>query len=143
MSLSHVLGYQLTQANLVSLAHFEQAVGQPFELRPVEYTLLQLLREGACTTPSQLAKELRITPPSMSVWLDKLTARGLLLRSKSAEDGRAQQISLTSKGQKLITQAHDKLLASEQRMLGGLSIGERTMLLEILQKISKTSSKPA
>jgi DNA-binding MarR family transcriptional regulator len=90
-----------------------------------------------------LAKELRITPPSMSVWLDKLTARGLLLRSKSAEDGRAQQISLTSKGQKLITQAHDKLLASEQRMLGGLSIGERTMLLEILQKISKTSSKPA
>jgi DNA-binding MarR family transcriptional regulator len=134
MSISQILGYQLTRANLDCLADFEQAIGQPFELRPVEYTLLQLLRENICTTPSQLAKELRITPPSMSVWLDKLTARGLLSRSKSATDGRAQQIALTAKGQKLSMQAHEKLLASEQRMLAHLSIGERTMLLEILQK---------
>jgi hypothetical protein len=46
MSLSHVLGYQLTQANLVSLAHFEQAVGQPFELRPVEYTPASIVARG-------------------------------------------------------------------------------------------------
>ncbi len=137
MSISQVLGYQLTQANLISLENFEQAVGQPYELRPVEYTLLQLLREGICTTPSQLAKELRITPPSMSVWLDKLTARGLLTRSKSETDGRAQQIALTAKGQKLITQAHDKLLASEQRMLAHLSVGERAMLQEIMEKMIK------
>ncbi|NJS35363.1 MAG: winged helix-turn-helix transcriptional regulator [Brachymonas sp.] len=143
MSLSQVLGYQLTQANLESLANFEQAVGQPFELRPVEYTLLQLLREGLCTTPSQLAKELRITPPSMSVWLDKLTARGLLSRSKSTVDGRAQQLALTAKGQKLITQAHEKLLLSEQRMQSHLSAGERTLLLEILQKISQSGIKPS
>lgn len=134
MSISQIVGYQLTRANLESLAHFEQAVAAPYELRPVEYTLLQLLREGICTTPSQLAKELRITPPSMSVWLDKLTSRGLLTRSKCETDGRAQQIALTSKGQKLITQAHEKLLASEQRMLAHLSMGERTMFLEILEK---------
>jgi DNA-binding MarR family transcriptional regulator len=139
MSLSQVLGYQLTQANLESLANFEQSVGQPNDLRPVEYTLLQLVREGLCTTPSQLAKELRMTPPSMSVWLDKLTARGLLSRSKSATDGRAQQVSLTAKGQKLIAQVHEKLLLSEQSMLSHLSMGERTMLVEILQKLRKIS----
>lgn len=139
MSLSQVLGYQLTQANLESLAHFEQSVGQAYDLRPVEYTLLQLVREGLCTTPSQLAKELRMTPPSMSVWLDKLTARGLLSRSKSATDGRAQQVSLTAKGQKLIAQVHEKLLLSEQSMLSHLSMGERTMLVEILQKLRKIS----
>ncbi len=138
MSISQVLGYQLTQANLTSLENFEQAIGLPYELRPVEYTLLQLLREGICTTPSQLAKELRITPPSMSVWLDKLTARRLLTRSKSETDGRAQQIALTPKGQKLITQAHDKLLSSEQRMLAHLSVGERAMLQELLQKMIKS-----
>jgi DNA-binding MarR family transcriptional regulator len=137
MSISKVFGYQLTQANLTSLENFEQSVGQAYELRPVEYTLLQLLREGICTTPSQLAKELRITPPSMSVWLDKLTVRGLLSRSKSATDGRAQQIDLTAKGQKLIAQAHEKLLASEQRMLAHLSMGERTLLQEILEKMIK------
>ena len=137
MSISQVLGYQLTQANLTSLENFEQAIGQPYDLRPVEYTLLQLLREGICTTPSQLAKELRITPPSMSVWLDKLTSRDLLTRSKSATDGRAQQLTLTVKGQKLITQVHEKLLSSEQHMLAHLSMGERAMLQEILQKLIK------
>ncbi len=140
MSLSQITGYQLTRANLVALAGFERDIERTFNLRPVEYTILQLVREGQCTTPSQLAKELAITPPSMSVWLDKLTARGFLTRSKSATDGRASQVQLTMSGNKLVAQAHEALIKSEQRMLGRLSAGERVMLLEILQKLSQIST---
>ena len=143
MSLSQIIGYQLTRANLVALAAFERDITKSFDLRPVEYTILQLVREGQYTTPSQLAKELSITPPSMSVWLDKLTARQLLTRSKSATDGRASQVQLTASGNKLIKQAHDTLIKSEQRMLGHLSVGERAMLQEILQKLSQLSTLPA
>ncbi len=143
MSLSQIIGYQLTRANLVSLAVFERDITKSFDLRPVEYTILQLVREGQCNTPSQLAKELAITPPSMSVWLDKLTARQLLTRSKSATDGRASQVQLTASGNKLIKQAHETLIKSEQRMLGHLSVGERAMLQEILQKLSQISISPA
>lgn len=143
MSLSQITGYQLTRANLVALAAFERDIAKLFDLRPVEYTILQLVREDQCTTPSQLAKELSITPPSMSVWLDKLSARKLLSRSKSATDGRASQVQLTASGNKLITQAHETLIKSEQRMLGHLSAGERVMLLEILQKLSKIGTLPA
>ncbi len=137
------MGYQLTRANLVALEAFARDVGDKFDLRPVEYTILQLVREGQCTTPSQLAKELVITPPSMSVWLDKLSARKLLSRSKSASDGRASQVQLTAAGLKLITQAHEALQKSEQKMLSVLSAGERAMLQEILQKLCKTASSPA
>ena len=140
MSLSQITGYQLTRANLVALAGFERDIERTFNLRPVEYTILQLVREGQCTTPSQLAKELAITPPSMSVWLDKLTARGFLTRSKSATDGRASQVQLTMSGNKLVAQAHEALIKSEQRLLGALSPGERVMLLEILQKLSQIST---
>ena len=143
MSLSQIIGYQLTRANLMALAAFERDITKSFDLRPVEYTILQLVREGQYTTPSQLAKELSITPPSMSVWLDKLTARQLLTRSKSATDGRASQVQLTASGNKLIKQAHDTLIKSEQRMLGHLSVGERAMLQEILQKLSQISPLPA
>jgi DNA-binding MarR family transcriptional regulator len=143
MSLSQITGYQLTRANLMALAAFERDIEKEFELRPVEYTILELVREGQCTTPSQLAKELCITPPSMSVWLDKLTARHLLTRSKSATDGRASQVQLTEVGQKLIAQAHVALLKSEQGLLAVLSAGERIMLLEILQKMSRNSTLPS
>lgn len=143
MSLSQIMGYQLTRANLVALDAFARDIEKAFDLRPVEYTILQLVREGLCTTPSQLAKELAITPPSMSVWLDKLSARKLLSRSKSASDGRASRVQLTASGTRLITQAHEALLKSEQRLLSGLSAGERVMLLEILQKLSRISTSPA
>ena len=135
MSLAQITGYQLTRANLVALAAFSRDIERAFDLRPVEYTILELVREGQCTTPSQLAKELAITPPSMSVWLDKLSNRQLLSRSKSATDGRASQVQLTANGLKLVKQAHETLLKSEQRLLSPLSAGERAMLLEILHKL--------
>jgi DNA-binding MarR family transcriptional regulator len=135
MSISQITGYQLTRANLVSLASYAQHVERLYKLRPVEYTVLQLVREGQCTTPSQIAKELAITPPSMSVWLDKLAARKLLSRSKSAVDGRASQVQLTASGLRLITQAHEALEKSEQHLLSCLSAGEKVMLLEILHKL--------
>ncbi len=142
MSLSQVTGYQLTRANIAGLASYARDIERVFDLRPVEYTILQLVREGQCTTPSQLAKELSITPPSMSVWLDKLSERKLLARSKSALDGRASQVQLTTAGLKLITQAHEALLKSEQRLLAPLSAGERVMLLEILNKLCEKQPLP-
>jgi DNA-binding MarR family transcriptional regulator len=142
MPLSDITGYQLTRANLAGLAGFSRDVERVFDLRPVEFTILQLVREGQHTTPSQLAKELSMTPPSMSVWLDKLSARKLLVRSKSASDGRASQLQLTSAGERLIEKAHDALLKSEEKLLLPLSAGERVILLEILQKIGKNSHQP-
>lgn len=141
MSLSQIVGYQITRANIAALAGFARDIERAFDLRPVEFTILQLVREGQCNTPSQLAKELSITPPSMSVWLDKLSARKLLARSKSAVDGRASQVQLTPVGSRLIEKAHEALLKSDQHFLQPLSAGERVILLEILQKLGENVRK--
>ena len=46
-SLHHVLGYQLAQATIVTDAVFAERVGTPFDLRPVEFTVLCLIH-GWC-----------------------------------------------------------------------------------------------
>jgi DNA-binding MarR family transcriptional regulator len=135
MGVADIVGYQITRANLVGLAHFERAVTRPFNLRPVEFTILQLIHEGQCTTLSQLSKELQMTPPSVSVWLDKLTARRLLRRSKGDTDGRTQHLQLTESGTHLTERAHEALLKGEQQLMAALSPGERVLLLEILHKL--------
>lgn len=135
MGIADIVGYQITRANLVGLANFDRAVTGPFKLRPVEFTILQLLHEGQCTTLSQLSKELHMTPPSVSVWLDKLTERRLIRRSKGDTDGRTQHLQLTETGAQLTTRAHDALLKSEQQFMAALSPGERVLLLEILHKL--------
>jgi DNA-binding MarR family transcriptional regulator len=135
MPVDNIVTYQITRANLVGLANFEGAVTAVFNLRPVEFTILQLLKEGQCTTPGQMSKELQMSPPSMSVWLDKLTERGLIQRSKSDNDGRAQFLQLTKAGEKLSDQSYEALIQSEKKLLSDLSPGEQILLLEILHKL--------
>ena len=78
-----------------------------------------------------------MTPPSVSVWLDKLTERRLIRRSKGDTDGRTQNLQLTDTGTQLTARAHEALLKSEQQFMVALSPGERVLLLEILHKRSQ------
>jgi DNA-binding MarR family transcriptional regulator len=136
MGLDRIVGYQLVQAGIVTGGNFMHAVGRPHKLRPVEFTILQLIRETPHIGPTLLAKTLAMTTPSMTVWIDKLAKSKLLVREKSASDGRGQQLVLTREGTALVDSALQALLASEAALLAHLSVGEREILLEILKKIT-------
>ena len=140
MSLDRIFGYQIVQAGIVTNHNFMQAVGKPHKLRPVEFTILQLIFESPHISPTTLAKTLAMTTPSMTVWIDKLAKRKLLVREKSASDGRGQQLVLTNEGTALVNTALQTILTSEAALLGHLSLGEQEILLEILSKIARATS---
>jgi DNA-binding MarR family transcriptional regulator len=133
-----LLGYQLAQATILTTSTFIRATGKPMDLRPVEFTILQLVNENAPVTPGRLSKALGMTAPGVSVWLDRLEARELLTRERSTTDRRAQNVSLTAQGRELVSQALTCLLAAEQDCLRHLSEGERTILLELLYKVARS-----
>ena len=85
-TLRDILGYQLAQAAIISSGVFEALVGAPLKLRPVEYTILMLVKENAGVSPAQLSKALEVTRPNISVWIDKLEARGLVKREQNTSD---------------------------------------------------------
>ena len=66
-----LLGYQLAQATIQTTRVFTQTVGKPLDLRPVEFTILQLVCENAPVTATQLAKALAVTTPGITIWLDR------------------------------------------------------------------------
>ena len=136
MSLNRITGYQLVQAGIVTGANFMREVGKPHKLRPVEFTILQLIFETPHISPTVLAMTLAMTTPSMTAWLDKLSKRKLLMREKSIKDGRGQTLALTNSGLVLVEDVLKVLLESEAKLLAHLSLGEREILLEILQKIT-------
>ena len=131
-----LLGYQLAQARIFATDIYDHHVGKPTGLRRVELTILQLVKTNPDVTPTRLARALAITTPGITGWLDKLEQRGLLLRQKSAKDGRAQHLRLTQTGNTLVEETLAQLLVGETRALGHLSPGERLMLLELLRKVS-------
>jgi len=131
-----LLGYQLAQAAILTTADFVRVVGKPLRLRPVEFTILQLVHENAPVTATKLAKALAITAPGIALWLDRLEQRGLLKRERNETDRRTQNVSVTRKGAELVASARDRLLQADRALLKHLSEGERHMLLELLHKVA-------
>jgi DNA-binding MarR family transcriptional regulator len=133
--LQQVLGYQLAQAAIVTDAIYARQVGAPFELRPVEYTVLTLIAENPGGSLVQLARALAVTAPNITTMVDRLEARGLVARRQSESDRRAQVMHTTPKGAQLVRKATQLIIDSERAALG-LTPGEQAMLVELLHKVA-------
>lgn len=134
--LRQIVGYELAQAAITTSQVFSTLVGDVFDLRPVEFTLLTLLNENPGTSAKRLAQALAVTPPNITMWMDRLETRGLIARERSVTDRRAQHIRLTPKGTQIARKAFKLLTEGEQTALAPLSVAERTMLVELLHKVA-------
>jgi len=133
--LQMVLGYQLAQASIVTDALFRNEVGDPLELRPVEYTVLTLIAENPGGSPARLARALAVTAPNISALVDRLVSRGLVQRKASSEDRRAQILTVTPSGAELVRKATERIVTAERAALA-LSSGEQAILAELLHKVA-------
>jgi DNA-binding MarR family transcriptional regulator len=135
--LAHLLGYQIVQADIALKKVFFQHIGEPMGLRPVEFTILVLLMFNPGMTGKQLAQTLAVTAPHVTILLDQMSEKGWLERVRSVRDRRAQNIHLTPAGEKLARRAHQVSKTMENDALRHLSVGERAMLPELLQKVAR------
>lgn len=143
-ALHAIVGYQVAQAAIVTDTIFAAEVGKADSLRPVEYTLLALVAANPDVTARQLARGLAVAPPNVAVYLERLQARGLLMRRRSKEDARVQHLRATAAGQALARQATQRLLAAEaQALAGALSPAEQAMLVELLHKLALARRRAA
>lgn len=140
--LADVLGYQLAMARVTTSAVFRQAVGDPLQLRPVEYTILALIHEQPGMAPARLAGALAVTAPNITAWLIRLEARGLVVRSPSDTDRRVQLLRLTAEGDRLCRESTRRLVEGERSRLSALSQGEYTLLSELLRKVAAARALP-
>jgi DNA-binding MarR family transcriptional regulator len=139
--LAQLVGWRLARASVPVRGVFQAGVGGPFDLRPVEFSLLMLLLANGRASPGQLAQALAVAPPKVTALLDRLAARALVRRQRSAADGRATDVLLTPAGRALAQRAHGVAVAMEaQWSAQALSPAERAMLLELLAKLAQASS---
>lgn len=134
--LSDVLGYHIAQAAVTTYATFESHIGQPHNLRKVEYSLLMLLLANGPLTPKRLGHALALSAPNLTLLLDRLQGRGLIRRERSTTDGRSQNIVLTDDGRHLAAVTAVAAGPMERELDDRLSRAERLMLIELLRKVA-------
>ena len=131
-----IVGYQLAQATVATTQVFMQRVGRPLKLRPVEFTILALVRENPDATARQIARALALTPPNIALWLDKLESRGFITRTRSERDARKQHIRATAAGAASALNAAAQLVEGDRAALSALSAGEQAKPVELLHTIA-------
>lgn len=128
-------GYLLARSRFQAFRQFENHIGAPFDLKPVEFSILVLLDSNNDVSQTQLAQALGVAAPNMTTFLRKLEGRRLLAREQSPSDGRIQHIVLTPEGKALLTDAVAAGRSMDKNWLSRLSRAEQAMLMELLGKL--------
>ncbi|MDF1478176.1 MarR family transcriptional regulator [Leifsonia sp. H3M29-4] len=121
------IGYALKHAQSLLHLRMEEALS-PLGLTVSHYSCLHHLRREPGISAAVLARRTFVTRQSMNVMLQQLIDRGLVARPTQADGGRALPAVLTSEGVHALDAAQALVDEVEQRMLSGLTAGEREAL---------------
>lgn len=132
--LQSLLGYNARRASLAIIEQFHVDMAS-FNLRPVDFSVLSLIRHNPGTTSRQLCQALNILPPNMVVFLKNFEKRQLVERTPHPTDGRAMGLTLTESGEALIQAAEKTAMDSGLKASSALTESERQTLARLLQKI--------
>jgi len=100
------IGFFLNRARNTLLMEMDAAL-KDLDITGQQMGILMSLTHGVATTPFELSKLLGIDTGLMTRMLDKLEAKGLLSRSRSLDDRRVVNLTVTRKGQEVAERIPD------------------------------------
>jgi len=129
-----LVGYNARRAALSVIGVFVERMAQ-YELKVVDFSLLNLIAHNPGITSRQVCASLNILPPNLVSLVGSLDKRGLIVRLPHPLDGRAVGLYLTDAGQALNAQAEQTVTALELDATERLTAAERKTLIRLLQKV--------
>ncbi len=84
--------------------------------------------EGKGMSQRELAKAVRLSPPTVAVSLKNLEEKGYVSRTTDKEDQRRNLVRLTDKGHRAVELGNEAFQTVEEQMLAGFSEAEKEQL---------------
>lgn len=84
-----------------------------------------------------LVSKLNITPASVSSIVSQMESEGLLVRVQDKKDGRKFSLSLTKKGQSLVSHVIDSWLKIQEEITKGFTEDEKATFLHLLKQVEQ------
>jgi len=94
--------------------------------------VLKIVAERGNPSLKDVARQLRITPPTASVLVEALVRKKLLTREASVGDRRTVRIGLAPAANQLFASLHEKKFSLFKKMLSRLNRADQKKLVEIL-----------
>ena len=118
------------------MPHAAESIEQT-KLGDSDFRVLEVLLHKGPLPVNTLGPKVWLTPGSISVAVDRLVRKGLVLRKDHPRDRRVRRVELTAKGKALITRGFREHAAAMEALVSVLSKNERLTLLQLLKKLGK------
>jgi MarR family transcriptional regulator, temperature-dependent positive regulator of motility len=101
-----------------------------------QFAVLEAVSVQAGLTQTDLVKATGIDRSTLADLVSRMTAKGLLLRERSALDARAMAVRLSPEGQAMLEAAKPRVQAADKRIMALLPKGKRDAFLEMLSELA-------
>lgn len=142
-------GHHIRRLQQIAVAVFLEET-QAFGVTPVQYAALAAIERQTGIDQRTLARSIGYDAATLGSVIDRLQARGLVLRSASASDRRVRLLALTPAGVALLRKIEPGMLRAQDRMLAPLPPEQRGLFMTMLEtlvegnnKLSRAPSMPA
>ncbi|SDC98862.1 transcriptional regulator, MarR family [Cupriavidus sp. YR651] len=135
--LTQSIGFHLNKARNSLLMEMDSAL-RPLDINGQQMGILLSLTRGVASTPFEISKLLGIDSGLMTRMLDKLEEKGLLERSRSIDDRRVVNLTLTEKGKAVAAQIPEIAPEVLNQRLKEFSEAEFLEFRRLLQKFVST-----
>ena len=139
IDLESLPGYYIRRLQQIAVAIFIQET-EVHGLTPVQYAALQAVSNAPGLDPRPLARTIGFDTSTMAGVIDRLEARGLMLRNASPTDRRVRRLTATPQGLALLAQVLPDVQRAQERMLAPLPKPERIEFIRMLRTLVDTNN---
>jgi len=132
-SMSVIFGLMRAAARIQQ--DLETHVHRPAGLTWAGFRLLFLVLATGPMSPQDIARQLSVTPSSISAVLNTLQRYGLIERRRTSSDGRVVTVDLTNRGRQVTSSLFVRNNRREVEWAASLTPDERATLVRLLRKI--------
>ena len=90
------------------------------------------LHQNRGMSQRELAKKMKLTPPTITSGIKKMEKQGLIERRPDEQDQRIMRLYLTEKAENCLEQVWDVINKMEEMLVSGFSIEEKILLRRFL-----------
>lgn len=130
----NIVGFHIRLAHGAVYRHFTETF-QHIDLTQKQVSVLWLIDDQADIAQTDLAKRMRMDRATTMAIVNRLQARGYLVRGKSKSDGRKQTLNLTAAGKAALVDAKAAILEHETWLKSRFTQSEVDQLVEMLARI--------
>jgi DNA-binding MarR family transcriptional regulator len=139
-SLYDMPGHLIRRAQQISTAIFAEECAA-FDLTSVQYAALVAIRAYPEVDATRLSHLIAFDRSTIGGVMERLEAKGWIVRTASPVDRRIKLLRLTEQGDRLLRQVEPAVQRVQQRLLESLPSSERTGFLRQLKQLAKTHNE--